>query len=115
MNFSSKMFSDLRRVSCAAVFAVAFGFVGVCLLTPAVAGLGDGVKKRVTGDTSVTAHEQIDRFVEARLKEKGMSPNADIDGATFVRRVYLNIAGRIPPSRRPKHFMLTAIPTSGSD
>ena len=110
MNSSSKMFSDLRRVSSAAVFSVAFGIVGVCLLSPAVAGLGDGVKKKVNGDTSLTAHEQIDRFVEAKLEEKGMSPNADIDDATLVRRLYLNIAGRIPTIEETEAFHADSYP-----
>lgn len=39
---------------------------------------------------------KIDALVEANLSKLGMKPNADSDHYTFVRRVHVDIAGRIP-------------------
>lgn len=39
----------------------------------------------------------IDRFVHARLAEKGLSPAPEADRATLVRRVYFDILG-VPPT-----------------
>ena len=54
-------------------------------------------------DLSVAA-EKIDALVEAKLKEEGIEPNAPIDEATFVRRAYLDIAGRIPTIEEAENF-----------
>ena len=96
MKLTTPMQFEFRRVFRQAVFAAALGFVGVGPLPPLVAGLGDGAEKNPDPELSPAPHEQIDRFVEAKLKEQGLSPNRAIDDATFVRRVYLNIGGRIP-------------------
>lgn len=43
------------------------------------------------------ASTEIDRFIEATLREKGLSPNADADAATVLRRLCFDLAG-LPPS-----------------
>ena len=42
------------------------------------------------------AAERIDRMVEAQLKAKGLKPNPPLTDEQFIRRVHLDIVGRIP-------------------
>lgn len=50
------------------------------------------------------AAEKVDELVYATLKENDVNPNSDIDDETFVRRVYLDIAGRIPTIEEAENF-----------
>lgn len=50
------------------------------------------------------ASRDIDTLVEATLAKQGLKPNADIDDATFVRRAYLDIAGRVPTIEEAENF-----------
>jgi hypothetical protein len=52
-------------------------------------------ENRPTRSVSEQATE-IDRLLEAHLREQGLRPNETVDDATFVRRAYLSILGRIP-------------------
>ena len=42
------------------------------------------------------AAERIDRLVEARLQASGIKPNPPLNDEQFVRRIYLDLVGRIP-------------------
>ncbi len=50
------------------------------------------------------AANEIDKLVEAGLKKHGLKPNEAIDDETFVRRAYLDIAGRIPTIEEAENF-----------
>lgn len=50
------------------------------------------------------AAAEIDRLVEKGLAANGLKPNAAIDDATFLRRSYLDIAGRIPTIEEAENF-----------
>ncbi|MBL9157599.1 MAG: DUF1549 domain-containing protein [Verrucomicrobiales bacterium] len=50
------------------------------------------------------AAAKIDAMVEAMLAKQGLKPNEAIDDATFVRRAYLDIAGRIPTIEEAENF-----------
>jgi hypothetical protein len=50
-------------------------------------------------DPIVTAAREIDRLVEADMAANGATPNPPLDDAGFVRRIYLDILGRIPTER----------------
>lgn len=52
----------------------------------------------------IKAANEIDALVEAGLKKHDLRPNAEINDDTFVRRVYLNIAGRIPTIEEAETF-----------
>ncbi len=52
----------------------------------------------------------IDRLVEADLAAHKIQPNPLIDDATFVRRAYLDLAGRIPTSEEASAFLSSAAP-----
>lgn len=47
----------------------------------------------------------IDTQVFAKLKKMGLPPSGACDDATFIRRVTLDIAGRLPTSEETKRFL----------
>ncbi|MEM7012238.1 MAG: DUF1549 domain-containing protein [Verrucomicrobiota bacterium] len=51
-----------------------------------------------------TPEQRIDELVAAGLSEQKIESNAAIDDETFLRRVYLNIAGRIPTIEEAEKF-----------
>jgi hypothetical protein len=57
------------------------------------------------------ARNFIDDLVFKRLKEMGMPPSDVCDDATFIRRVTLDIAGRLPTPAETKQFAADASPT----
>ncbi|MCA8943841.1 MAG: DUF1549 domain-containing protein [Planctomycetes bacterium] len=57
-------------------------------------------RKQVTA-----AAERIDELVEIALEQSGMHPNEIVDDATFLRRAYLTIVGRIPDHRETTEFL----------
>jgi hypothetical protein len=50
------------------------------------------------------AAKEIDALVDAGLEKHDLKPNAEIDDETFVRRAYLDIAGRIPTIEEAEKF-----------
>lgn len=51
---------------------------------------------------------QVNRHTEAAWKEKGVTPAPACDDRTFVRRVYLDLAGRIPTVAEAEAFAADA-------
>jgi len=57
-------------------------------------------------DTSVVAAAaQMDALIDRKLKEKGTAPNPPASDEVFVRRAYLDIAGRIPTQPETVAFL----------
>jgi len=52
----------------------------------------------------VAASQKIDQLVEMALKKQGLSPNGEITDQVFLRRVYLDIAGRVPTIEESEAF-----------
>jgi hypothetical protein len=52
----------------------------------------------------------IDKFVFGKLKQLGIPPSPLCDDATFVRRVYLDITGRLPTADEAKQFAASTDP-----
>jgi hypothetical protein len=50
----------------------------------------------------------IDTHVFAKLKKMGLPPSGPCDDATFIRRVSLDIAGRLPTPEETKQFLASA-------
>jgi hypothetical protein len=48
---------------------------------------------------------EIDRLVEQGLKAQGLEPNKAIGDEVFVRRIYLDIIGRIPTKQESEKFL----------
>jgi hypothetical protein len=53
----------------------------------------------------LAASAVIDRFVELGWKERKVRPARPADDATFVRRVYLDLLGRIPTADEAEQFL----------
>jgi len=47
----------------------------------------------------------IDQHINARLKEEGLKPSSNSDDGEFLRRVYLDLIGVIPPSEKVVAFL----------
>jgi len=56
------------------------------------------------------AASQIDRLVELDIKRAKLAPNAITDDATFLRRAYLGIVGRIPNVQETREFLTSQTP-----
>jgi hypothetical protein len=63
-------------------------------------------------DLKATA-AKIDELILAKLAKEKIQPNAQASDEVFVRRVYLDVTGRIPRSRRPRISSPIRPPTSG--
>lgn len=50
------------------------------------------------------AAAKVDQLVDAMLAQQGIAANPAIDDATFVRRAYLDIAGRVPTIEEAENF-----------
>jgi hypothetical protein len=54
--------------------------------------------------------EQIDRIIQQRLAEEKIPASPPADDAEFIRRVYLDIAGVIPPAEKVPAFLGSSEP-----
>lgn len=54
--------------------------------------------------------EAVDRYVDARLREDGVAPAAQADDFTLVRRLSLDLAGRIPTAAEARAYAESSDP-----
>jgi hypothetical protein len=52
-----------------------------------------------------TIPEAVDHYIDARLKAEGVTPAPLVDDATFLRRVTLDLAGRIPTPDETRAYL----------
>ncbi|HAL71236.1 MAG TPA: hypothetical protein DCP71_05625 [Verrucomicrobiales bacterium] len=69
----------------------------------ALAGLVQAKEMSLT-DIQAKA-KQIDQLVSAKLEKEKIQPTAPVSDEIFVRRIYLDIAGRIPTLRETTEFL----------
>jgi hypothetical protein len=60
---------------------------------------------RVPREKILAAAREIDRLVDADLAANAVPPNPALDDAGFVRRIYLDLAGRIPTEAETSVFL----------
>jgi hypothetical protein len=56
-------------------------------------------------DTTRWVRTPIDKFVLAKLEEKGLTPSREADRITLVRRLYLDVTGIVPTPEEVKSFV----------
>jgi len=61
--------------------------------------------KPFSQETVRSTTNQIDQYVAAHLQQKDIKANPIIDDATFARRAYINITGRIPTAGEARSFI----------
>ena len=73
---------------------------------------GCGTLKKITSSgpprqlfDNFTAHNQVDKVVIAKLKEKGFPPSETCPDEIFVRRVYLDAIGVLPTPSETRNFL----------
>ncbi|MDF1737616.1 MAG: DUF1549 domain-containing protein [Verrucomicrobiales bacterium] len=64
----------------------------------------DNIEESVHGISIKDAAAKIDEFVAGKLKENKIEANDAINDETFIRRAYLDIAGRIPTIEEAENF-----------
>src|SRR5579872_6882287 len=52
----------------------------------------------------------IDRLIEARLKEEGVQPAPLADDGAFLRRLSLDVVGRVPAVSEARRFLKAGTP-----
>lgn len=59
--------------------------------------------------------DRIDSFIKAGLDEQGLAPNVGVSDQVFLRRIYLDIVGRIPTMEEALSFLKNLSPTKRRD
>ncbi|HUY36679.1 MAG TPA: DUF1549 and DUF1553 domain-containing protein [Pirellulales bacterium] len=65
----------------------------------------------LTGELAFNERNYIDRLVVARWKQLGLAPSPPADDATFLRRVTLDLCGRLPTAAEARAFLVEPSPT----
>lgn len=80
-------------------------FATALVLVFALSPAAQAEKKKNKGEINVKkAAARIDSLVEAGLKKNELKPNAGISDEVFLRRAYLDIAGRVPTIEEAENF-----------
>ncbi len=80
-------------------------FVSLCLVLVLVLPL-----KAVSPDDEMALAAKIDQLISARCQEAGVQPVPVADDAEFLRRVYLDLIGRIPSTSEARTFLGDSTP-----
>jgi hypothetical protein len=64
-----------------------------------------GSRAQADKPTATALAAQIDAYLTARWKQAGLQPAERCDDATFVRRIYLGLVGRIPTIGEARDFL----------
>lgn len=72
------------------------------------------VKQSITTDIPPTSGNEIDKLVNNKLHELQFQPSDLCSDEVFIRRLYLNLTGRIPTAEAARHFITLADPQKRS-
>ena len=78
-----------------------------------LAAFPDGESKATPSPKSLDAQElaaRIDAFIDASLAARGIEPAPLATDAEFMRRVFLDLAGRIPSEAEARSFLANQAP-----
>lgn len=71
--------------------------------------------ERVALKTPEETASEIDRMFTHAWKKNGVEPAPEADGSEFVRRLYLDLAGRIPAASETREFLTSTSSSKRSD
>jgi hypothetical protein len=83
------------------------GMVAVVVALTALLGVGRAAQAQSTPQTDATA---LDRLIHAAWQRKGIVPAKPVDDARYLRRIYLDITGLIPPEQVVSDFLADRSP-----
>lgn len=63
------------------------------------------VPQNLTFPFPKTAKTHIDKLVNAKLKQLGIPPSAVCSDEVFIRRIYLDLTGRLPSAKAAQNFL----------
>src|SRR5262245_12161552 len=83
------------------------GLVGLCLAvaSPSPAANTNAARNAAAVLDPAGLAERIDHHISAKLKQRDAKPAATADDAEFLRRVYLDLAGRVPRGADARAFL----------
>lgn len=64
-----------------------------------------GSLARADTEVSAAAAAEIDALLAKDWAANNLTPNAPADDSVFVRRIYLDVVGRIPTTREAEEFL----------
>jgi hypothetical protein len=84
----------------------------LCLAVPFAALLANGAATAADAPPAPgrPIEDVIDHFIDARLREEGVTPAAPADDATLLRRLTLDLVGRIPTAAEVRAYVTAADP-----
>jgi hypothetical protein len=78
------------------------GMVAFALMLTAFAGIGRTAQAQTTPQADAAA---LDHLIHAAWQQKGIVPAKPVDDARYLRRIYLDITGTIPPEQVVSEFL----------
>jgi len=83
------------------------GMVAFALIMTALLGFGRGARGQSTPQSDAAG---VDRLIHAAWQQKGIVPARPADDARYLRRIYLDITGSIPPEQVVSEFLADRSP-----
>ncbi len=94
------------RLLMTAVLGLTAGVAAAAPRAQPATGVGDPFE----GKVQPAALSEIDRLVFARLRELGIEPSRPCSDAVFLRRVYLDVIGKLPTADEARTFLESHAP-----
>ena len=84
-----------KTPNCLLFIFTVIGFATICLFS-----INTVVEGRISSST-----KHLDRHIDSKLKQEGIKPSKQSKDAEFLRRVYLDLTGKIPTSEEVQGFL----------